>query len=385
MTINSSFGTPRRLSRARRRGAMVVVIVFMLVVFFVTLAFSIDVAYMQLTRTELRTATDAAARAGAEALSRQLSQADALQAAKDAAARNNVAGDALVLDDADIVFGTSALQTDGSWSFSAGGNPVNAVHILGRRTNDAPSGAVTLFFGGMVGRPTFEPIQEAIASQLDRDICIVMDRSGSMAWDLSGTDDSYPPGGSQCTPPHATLSRWGAADAAVDAFLAEIAITPQDEQIALVTYASAGEWCDTTYNAADIELELTTNHAAVTTAVDNRGSQPIPGRTSISAGIDQGILTLTNPATTRPHAVKTMIVLTDGIHNEGTDPVVSATSADAANITVHTITFSSGADQQKMIDVANEADGNHYHAPDAQALQDIFREIAATLPVVLTE
>ena len=57
--------------RRQRRGAMIVMIAIMLVAFLVTLALSIDIAYMQLTRTELRTATDAAARAGAEALSRE--------------------------------------------------------------------------------------------------------------------------------------------------------------------------------------------------------------------------------------------------------------------------------------------------------------------------
>ena len=376
----------RRKTRTRRRGAMIVLVAIMLTAFLVTLAFSVDIAYMHLTRTELRTATDAAARAGAEALSRQLSDDEVRQAVKDAAGRNNVGGKSLLLDDADVVLGSSKLQTDGSWQFTAGGTPTNAVHVFGLKTEDSLSGAVPLFFGGLLGTPQFEPIQEAVASQLDRDICIVMDRSGSMAFDMSGVEWSYPPGGEYCNPPHSTLSRWAAAAVAVDGFLTEIAKTPQDEQVAFVSYATAGTWCDNSYNAADIEIQLTTSELAVAAAVAARGSQAIPGGTNISAGIDQGIVALTNPATARTHAVKTMIVLTDGKHNGGPPgPVNSAYNADAQDITIHTITFSDGAEQQVMKDVAAAADGQHFHAPTAEALKDIFKEIAATLPVVLTE
>lgn len=364
---------------------MVVMIAVMLIAFLATLALSIDIAYMQLTRTELRTATDAAARAGAEALSRDQSIGLARKAIKRAAARNFVAGAPLQLQNQDIIFGSSKLQADGSWKFEAGGTPTNAVRVLGRRTDDSQSGSVSLFFGRVFGRDSFEPVQEAVASQLERDICIVMDRSGSMAFDLSGVEWSYPPDGQYCTRPHPTLSRWAAAAAAVEVFLDEIGKTKQDEQVGFVTYASPGTWCRGRYNAADIEIELTPNFTRVAMAVLARGRHPIPGGTSISAGIDKGIDVLTNPDTARIHAVKTMIVLTDGIHNWGPAPINSAYVAKDRAITIHTITFSDGADQTQMQEVAEATGGQHYHAPDAQALLDIFKQIAATLPVMLTE
>jgi Mg-chelatase subunit ChlD len=124
---------------------------------------------------------------------------------------------------------------------------------------------------------------------------------------------------------------------------------------------------------------------AVAAAVDARGSQAIPGTTSISAGIREGINVLTNNSTARPYAVKTMIVLTDGIHNSGGPPINTANQAKDKHITVHTITFSDGADQLQMQQVAEATGGNHYHAPDAQALADVFKEIAHTLPVILTD
>ena len=58
-------------------------------------AFAVDVAWMQLVRTELRTSTDAAARAGAKELSLKQDQNAAQKKAKQAARRNLVAGDPL--------------------------------------------------------------------------------------------------------------------------------------------------------------------------------------------------------------------------------------------------------------------------------------------------
>ncbi len=46
-----------------RRGAMLIFIAVLLLVFVGIIAFSVDVAYMHLSRTQLRTASDAAARA----------------------------------------------------------------------------------------------------------------------------------------------------------------------------------------------------------------------------------------------------------------------------------------------------------------------------------
>ena len=157
---------------------MAVMIAVLLLVFLAAVAFSVDVAYMQLTQTRLRTATDAAARAGGEALARLQDVPSARQAAKDLAAANLVAGEPLILDDGDIVFGSSDRDADGAWTFTPGGEPVNALRVYGRRTADSASGAVGLFFGRIFGVSTFEPTQTASVVRFDRDICLVVDRSG---------------------------------------------------------------------------------------------------------------------------------------------------------------------------------------------------------------
>jgi Mg-chelatase subunit ChlD len=113
-------------------------------------------------------------------------------------------------------------------------------------------------------------------------------------------------------------------------------------------------------------------------------SKPVKGSTCISAGIDDGIDVLTSKKV-RPFAVKTMIVMTDGIHNSGAEPILSAKKAAKKDIRIDTITFSSDADIRRMTDVAAATGGRQFHAPTAADLSRIFKEIAATLPVLITD
>ena len=219
--------TIRRRTRRARQGAMLVLIAVTIVLLLIAVAFSIDVAYMQLTRTELRTSTDAAARAAIESLSRTQNVGNARQAARDAAFANEVAGAGLLLDDGDIVFGRSnRAGANGYFGFDAAGAPQNSVLVTGRRTDDSPSGPVGLLFAGVLGPRTFVPVQNARAIHLDRDICLVIDRSGSMNQDVVGTGTS---GGDWCNGPHPTLSRWAALREALQVFLQELNATQTDE------------------------------------------------------------------------------------------------------------------------------------------------------------
>ena len=79
-----------------------------------------------------------------------------------------------------------------------------------------------------------------------------------------------------------------------------------------------------------------------------------------------------------------MVLMSDGAYNQGQVPHVVAAQAAAQNIIIHTITYGE-ADPVEMKAIADATGGNNYIAPDAQALQDAFEEIALTLPVVFTD
>ena len=374
--------TRRKARRQRRRGAAMLVLILLLLVIFMSLAvMSVDVAFMQLVRTELRAATDASARAGSEALSRLQDENSAVQAAIDAAARNNVANRQLTLTANEIGLGRSDPSASGRFIFQAGGDPPNSVQVIAEMSDDKAAGSVPLLMGRLLGVDRFQPVQDATATHVDREICLVMDRSGSM---MRGLGPNLPPGQTNCDPPHPTLSRWSMTVGAVSVFLAEMDLTDVEERVAMVSYGSNLNACGITYRISQKDEDLTTNYPRITNALVSLAQNPIRGRTSISAGIDEGIQVLI-AANVRPLADKTMIVLTDGRHNLGIEPIIPARAAADENIVIHTVTFSDEAEQGRMQQVADATGGRHFHAPDAEALREAFRQIARTLAVVLTD
>lgn len=342
----------------RRRGAMVILVLVCLPVILAFSVFTINVAWMQLTRTELRTATDAASRAGSRTLSLTQDVESARNAAVAGAGNNLIAGDPLVLATSDVQFGLTAPQTTGPWTFAArdpGADDINSVRITGRRVAGSPSGPIPMLFAGLFDRTTFEPLKTATATQTDRDVVLVLDRSGSM-----GTS----------TP---TGTRWTDLQSAVDVFLDTLELTPQDEQVGLVTYATT----------ATSDVDLTFDYQSIRDLVALISPN---GNTAVGKGIEHGQTTVLDPAYTRTFANKTIVVMTDGIHNTGIQPELAAAAAqDDHNITVHTITFSSGADQDHMILVADEGGGSHWHADDQASLLQVFEDVANNLPTLITE
>lgn len=357
-----------------------VLIAICMPLFLIMAAFAIDVAYMQLTRTELRTATDAAARAGAKTLSLTQDDKAAKAAARAAALRNKVAGAGLVVRDSQIELGIGSQPTETSrFTFTPGGSTLNAVRVTGLRTKSSAAGPVGLLLGRVMGVTQFQPVSVATSTQLDRDICLVVDRSGSMMESVNG---GGLPGGS-CNPPH-PASRWMALNTAVLAFVDELDKTNQQEQCALVSYSSDGSGCGVKYKRSEVNAPLAYNYQHIRDEMARISSGPVQGRTAISAGIDDAVKVLTGKGVRR-YAVKTIVVMTDGLHNEGREPIKSAEDARKKNITINTVTFSVDADIKRMRAVAEATGGKHFHAPDAAALEAIFREIASTLPVMLTE
>ena len=377
----------RTPDRHTRRGATIVLIVFILPILILILGFSVDLAQMQRVRTELRVVADLAAKAAAEALSEESDPEDGINAAiaegKAIAAANRVTGSPLTLEDDDFIFGRTARQEGGAWEFTAGDTPHNAVRVRAKRTSGSPDGVVKSFFGWSYGRPTFEAEVRSTASFMYVDVCLVLDRSSSMK--LAVDDPAgYMRGGDEraCKKPQPN-SRWVALDAAVQVFLNQTAKFAAHDRVAVVTFGSDDySPCGEKNTDASVDQDLTADETLVKAAMNARSNSVWNGNTLIDRGIQLGQKVLTGPSS-RAHAQKIMILFTDGVYT-GPDPVPFAEAANAAGITVHTITFSDGANQEDMQAVAAAANGEHFHAPDAATLNEIFRELAGRI-TILTE
>ena len=75
-------------------------------------------------------------------------------------------------------------------------------------------------------------------------------------------------------------------------------------------------------------------------------------------GMQMGRDQLINSPEASPHAARTMILLTDGQPNVGPDPFSEAQACRAANITVHTISYSNFANTTLMQSIAQETGGD---------------------------
>ena len=424
-----------------RRGAVIALFAILLPVVLLLCGVAINIAYMQLTHTEMQVAVDAAARAGGRGFSEFQDVDQAKQLAFDTAPLNNVAGEPLQIDQSDdggeIEFGLSERGENGFGRYtftlkdtSAVRNQTEkatAVRITAKRDSNNPSGPVDLFFAGLPllsgtrAFTKFEPAASAISSQVDRDIALTLDRSGSMAesvhdfdgqmqdlldahtttqwvwggyyygwyqqtiWNDASAQAEYNSLQQQSNTywdqyydwyygwgdaPDA--SRWKALEYAVGEFLDILDATDQEELVSLASFSTS----------ATLDLELEGNYDNIRDWVEDTSPG---GATAIGQGLQEGLPSLFS-AFGRPYAAKTIVVLTDGINNQSPAPLgVAQTLAASHNITIHTVTFSHEADTTTMAAVANAGRGKHYHAEDTEELAEIFREIANNLPTMITE
>lgn len=178
----------------------------------------------------------------------------------------------------------------------------------------------------------------------------------------------------------------------VEAFLAVLEDTPQEELVSLVTFSH------------EVELEYDLQRST-----DDDGLEPfIPlnypnirrelieidprGGTAIGDGLLQGLVPLfpgsgDASSIARPFAAKTIVILTDGGNTAGTEPedAVAQILQNEDATTIHTVTFTSGADRAAMEAIAAAGGGRNFHDDDGSNLVPIFEEIANTLPTILTE
>ena len=347
-------------------------------------AFAINVAWMSLVDSEMQIASDTAARAAGTEFTRTQSLLSTQKRAKQAIQQNKVGGRVLTLSNSNIVFGESALVTASSTSIAPftpkavtqgtlGTGPgqvwVNSIQINASQTFGFAEMPMPIPL--LSSKNGYKPGATSTSSQFDRDIVLVLDRSGSMneystdvgAWGPAGPGQAY----------HG--SRWRELTAAVAVFNDFLALTPQNEKISLATFS--------TTSSEDVALTFSTT--MIKSRLTDITNNFLGGSTAIGDGIASGINLITESSRIRPFAKKTIIVMTDGIQNTGSEPVSQAAVAyQNFGIVVHAITFSNDADQVEGAAIAAAGGGVHYYAASGAALVDVFEELARTLPTMLT-
>jgi len=122
---------------------------------------------------------------------------------------------------------------------------------------------------------------------------------------------------------------------------------------------------------------LTSSRPAIHAALDSLTATGI-------TRIDQGIAVAHQELITSGHAIsgsrRAMVVMSDGRQTGNTQVVFDAAQAAADDgVIIYTIGFGGDADEATLMTVAQIGCGRYYFAPDSQALQEIYQEIAHDL------
>ena len=391
--------------------AIIVIQLFVVAMLFVFLA--VNRAQIQRHYVSSQVSSDLAARWGVDLLSRTGDQ-DLVQTQCEELAQLNWAVSAnsgTVQERKDnvgvVVEIGSAIPTSSGMRFVANQAPFNAVRV----NNNAIVGAAG-FRSTEQNELYIE--RDATAMAIQRDICVVIDRSGSMNFDKTGgnwiSDWSYHPYNAISNRrsryyrnryawfwywPHPTRSRWSDMLPALYGLSTTLKDTRLEEKFSIVSYSNSfrGNVYDhrggISYyrnNPSSVEVQPTFDYDTAVASFDNKYKyqMPVAGGTNISAGIDEGIRVLTG-SNSRAAAFKTMIVMTDGQYNAGRNPAIAAGDAAAQGIEVFTVTFGRGANQTTMQQAAAAGNGKHYHAPDGETLAEIFSEIANLPPAAFID
>jgi Mg-chelatase subunit ChlD len=375
---------------------------------------ALNIAQFRVLRTELQVAADTSAHAAGRAMSVYQDVDKTITFAKQFAQLNKVGNQPFELEDSQIQFGRST-RPDSNSRYSFTEVPLadaRSLKVIPNSVGIQADGDYPVLLAALTGRKTIRLVEKAVATQIDRDVILVLDRSGSMLTykddlaldnalytlysegkiskteyddakndnfsanvhsELTGNMKDYATDRRSSSTNPARYSRWAQLEKGVDAFLDVVAATDQVELVGLVMFSSN----------ATLEHELTSKYSDIQKIVDK--TKP-SGSTAIGSGMEAAVPELFQSSRARPFASKTIVVLTDGINNAGRDPFkVAQEIAQAYSVTIHTVTFSDGADLKAMINVAAVGGGNHYHSDTGDDLVPIFREIANNLPTILTQ
>jgi Ca-activated chloride channel homolog len=400
--MGGKLGARRGRANGRpRRGAMLVFVTVALVLLFVGAVFSVDIAYMFLAREQLHVATDAAAKAAVVALAQGSTTQQATNTAVTYASKNAVCGSGLTLAGSNVSLGRVVYAENGAWTFSSGGSPLIAAQVTG-------SVSVPLFFAPVLGIKKFTTQTSSTAAFVRNKWCLVFDRSGSMCFDMSGSEWVFPSPvgylygypGSYWNPyyPHPDNSRLANLNTGTTTFLDALTHSPggtASNEVGMVTFGeSATSDCTFTSNYSTIKTQLgsylTTN--IWSSGIANAG-------TNLSAGLQAAVdMFINDEKTDKTVWNKIIIVFSDGQANKGYNPVTGqsytnswqyqtptmVSQAGTNSITIYTVGLLQQANNSVLQQLPTQTGGKYYYVTDPAGVQAAFKALAQTIPVILT-
>src|SRR5262245_28465628 len=277
---------PARVQRARKGIALpMIILIFTILIAFV--AFGVDIGYVQIVKSELVAAIDAANLAGASGL--PVSVGEAKKRAKEIAASNTVGGKPLIIHDNDIELGRWDPQTKqfvvhtGSAESKSTAVRVTA-HLTKERGNP-----VGLIFAPILGINSVDMTISAVAGFAPApDVVIVQDITSSFSAELADAKE-----GDQALLDALYMDGSGASD------------------IGFVVHTGWGK------TLAALQ-SINGNYTNLTQVITNTrlcGSTGMPtcSGTDIAAGIDEAIKVFNDPNyISTPNTVKAIVLVSDG-------------------------------------------------------------------------
>lgn len=331
---------------ARRRGSIVVLAAFFLVVLVAFLALSLDAGMMHLARTDLQHAADAAALAGAADLHAGQSAAAAAAAAF---ATQNL-GFKVQAEEIEFTYGVWNRQ---SRSLVSGAGPIDAmqVRLIGRPSR--------LSFGQALGYDSFATTAQATAMLRPRDIMLALDFSGSMN----------------------AQRKIESLKEATALFFSILGRTGDQDRVGFVRYSTD----------AELTFPLSNDYDAINAYVQ---AERADGWTNIGMGLQLAREELR--ANGRPNAHRMIVLLSDGNANRPVsrspqDYVLEqAHVAAGEGVQLLTISFGSDTDKNLMIQVAEIGNGPYFDIEGGireseEQLRLAFEKIAARRPILLVD
>ena len=377
-----------------RKGSTTVVFVLLLNVVFVLGVFILEYSYLKLAKTELRIAVDACSRAASAEYGVSKDLDAAIAAAQEMASRYRVGRSQFSIEPSDVIVGTISQAESGTYEFLENGTPTNAFRIATGYTDGSVLGALDSLFASFHGVEKFQIQSLSTVAEIDLEVVLVLDRSGSMAFDLSGTSWQYPNGQSwyinYFVPPDSEGSRWAALDSALSLFADVLDQKSKKVPVAVTSYSTNystwSQYFGRSFSSveASVEQSFTTDYQALRNGVGAIGNQAIIGGTSISAGMELAA-ELLEASPNREYAYQVMIVMTDGQWNAGRHPVLAAQDIANQGVKIFTVAFSNNADIETMQGVADVGGGDLFYAVTQEELEEAFREIAQSLEIVFVE